>query len=92
MVITLTAVRNRIAGGHWVLTTAKGGQNFYIGNNPENVTGEYTVLPFVDPNPKYEERDFAREAEHRPGSPASGWRNPCPGSVPNRGLGCAFSG
>jgi cytochrome c-type biogenesis protein CcmH/NrfG len=60
-------VHNRIAGGEWILATANGGQNFYIGNNPMNVSGEYQFLPFVDPNPKYEARDFRREAERRTG-------------------------
>ena len=60
-------LHNRIAGGEWILTTSNAGQNFYIGNNPLNSSGEYQWLPFVDPNPKYEERDFAREAERRSG-------------------------
>ena len=58
-------LHNRIVGGEWVLTTANAGQNFYIGNNPLNASGEYQWLPFVDPNPKFEQRDFAREAARR---------------------------
>jgi Flp pilus assembly protein TadD len=67
LVLGATALRNRVAGGFWVLTTSNAGQNFYIGNNPLNTTGEYAPLPFVDPNPKHEEEDFAREAERRSG-------------------------
>src|SRR6185436_1282217 len=33
LVLGSTALRNRVAGGEWVLTTAQGGQNFYLGNN-----------------------------------------------------------
>jgi len=67
MVIAPVTVRNRIVGDAWILTTANAGQNFYIGNNPANTTGEYTKLPFVDANPKHEERGFAREAARRTG-------------------------
>ncbi len=67
LVLGVTALRNRAAGGEWVLTTSQGGQNFFLGNNPLNTTGEYEPLPFVDANPKHEERDFALEAERRMG-------------------------
>jgi 4-amino-4-deoxy-L-arabinose transferase-like glycosyltransferase len=67
VVLAPVAVRNRMVGGEWVLTTSNAGQNFYIGNNPHNTLGEYQFLPFVSPNPKHEERDFAREAERRSG-------------------------
>jgi 4-amino-4-deoxy-L-arabinose transferase-like glycosyltransferase/Tfp pilus assembly protein PilF len=66
-----TAVRNRVAGGGWILTTSNAGQNFFIGNNPLNTDGEYQPLPFIDANPKHEERDFAREAQRRTGRPMS---------------------
>lgn len=69
LVLAVTAARNRVVGGEWVLTTAQGGQNFYIGNNPLNRNGEYEPLPFVAANPKHEEEDFAREAERRAGRP-----------------------
>lgn len=65
LVILPVTLRNRITGGEWVLTTGNAGQNFFIGNNPLNDTGEYQLLPFVDPNPKFEQRDFAREAARR---------------------------
>jgi tetratricopeptide (TPR) repeat protein len=60
-------LRNRVVGGEWVLTTSNAGQNFYLGNNPLNATGRYEWLPFVDPNPKHEEHDFAEEAARRAG-------------------------
>jgi 4-amino-4-deoxy-L-arabinose transferase-like glycosyltransferase len=93
LVLAPTAIRNRVVGGEWVLTTANAGQNFFIGNNPLNETGEYQRLSFVDPNPKYEQRDFAREATRRVGRPlnaravssywfseASGWITDEPGA------------
>lgn len=69
LVLGSTALRNRVAGGEWVLTTAQGGQNFYLGNNPLNRSGEYEPLPFVGANPKHEQEDFAREAGRRAGRP-----------------------
>ncbi len=68
-ILVPTAVRNRIVGGEWVLTTSQGGQNFFLGNNAENKSGEYEALPFVGANPKHEERGFAAEAERRSGRP-----------------------
>jgi 4-amino-4-deoxy-L-arabinose transferase-like glycosyltransferase len=67
VILGATTVRNRIVGGEWILTTSNAGQNFYIGNNPLNRTGDYEKLPFIDPNPKHEERGFAVEAERRVG-------------------------
>jgi tetratricopeptide (TPR) repeat protein len=67
VVLGPTALRNRIAGGEWILTTSNAGQNFFIGNNPLNTSGEYQPLPFVGANPKFEERGFAREAQRRTG-------------------------
>jgi len=62
-----TSLRNRVVGEEWILTTSNAGQNFYIGNNPDNLSGRYEKVPFVDANPKHEERGFAREAEARTG-------------------------
>jgi 4-amino-4-deoxy-L-arabinose transferase-like glycosyltransferase len=67
LVVAPAALHNRVAGGEWILTTSNAGQNFYIGNNPFNDSGEYQLLPFVDPNPRHEQRDFAREAQRRAG-------------------------
>jgi tetratricopeptide (TPR) repeat protein len=67
LILAPTAVRNRVVGGEWVLTTAQGGPNFYIGNNPINTTGRYATLPFVGANPKYERKGFTAEAQRRAG-------------------------
>src|SRR5206468_1429717 len=50
-----------------VLTTSQAGQNFFIGNNPDNLTGMYRAPEFVRADPKFEEVDFAREAERAVG-------------------------
>jgi len=50
-----------------VLTTSQVGQNFFIGNNPENLTGMYRPPEFVRSDPKFERFDFAREAERLAG-------------------------
>jgi len=67
LVLALPAAHNYAVGQEWILSTANAGANFYIGNNPTNDTGEYDQLPFVNANPKYEQRDFRREAERRSG-------------------------
>ncbi len=58
--------RNYVVGGELVLTTAQAGQNFYIGHNPD-ANGTYIRLPFVRPDPLYEQEDFRQEAEKRTG-------------------------
>lgn len=67
--VTLVPVllRNGLRGHDWVLTTAQGGQNFYIGNNPENPSGTYSAPRFVRPDPQHEQEDFLREAVRRTG-------------------------
>lgn len=65
VVLALPAAHNIVVGGEFILTTANAGANFYIGNNPSNATGEYQQLPFIRANPKYEQQDFAREAQRR---------------------------
>jgi len=69
VVLALPAAHNYAASGEFVLTTANAGANFFIGNNPANRSGEYQQLPFIRPNPKYEQQDFDREAERRAGRP-----------------------
>ncbi|MGH0032438.1 MAG: glycosyltransferase family 39 protein [Myxococcota bacterium] len=61
------AVRNYGVGGEWVIVNSQGGQNFYIGNFRGNDTGGYRAPPFLRADPKYEERDFADEAERAAG-------------------------
>jgi Flp pilus assembly protein TadD/4-amino-4-deoxy-L-arabinose transferase-like glycosyltransferase len=67
LVLLLTFSRNYFVGKDLVLTTSQAGQNFYIGNNPENLTGMYRAPDFVRGDPKFEEVDFAREAERQSG-------------------------
>jgi hypothetical protein len=43
------------------------GQNLYTGNNPTNPYGAYGAVPFVRPNPHFEEIDFRAEGERRTG-------------------------
>jgi 4-amino-4-deoxy-L-arabinose transferase-like glycosyltransferase len=69
LVLALPAMHNFAVSGELILSTSNAGANFYIGNNPTNPSGEYQELPFVNPNPKWEQRDFAREAERRAGRP-----------------------
>ncbi|HSP97381.1 MAG TPA: glycosyltransferase family 39 protein, partial [Candidatus Dormibacteraeota bacterium] len=52
------ATAHNLATGELVLTTANAGQNFYIGQQPDNTLGVYTPPPFVRPDPRYEESDF----------------------------------
>jgi 4-amino-4-deoxy-L-arabinose transferase-like glycosyltransferase len=54
--------RNHHVAGEWVLTTTQAGQNFYTGNNETNPYGAYGVVPFVRPNPSFEEAAFAHMA------------------------------
>ncbi len=63
VVLFLTCLRNYVVGRDFVLTTAQAGQNFFIGNNPDNLTGMYRAPEFVRADPKFEEADFAKEAE-----------------------------
>ena len=67
LVLSLPAAHNYAVSGEWILSTANAGANFFIGNNPSNRSGEYQQLPFVNANPKYEQRDFRAEARRRAG-------------------------
>jgi len=60
-------VRNYRVGGDFVLLNSQAGQNFYIGNFRANQTGGYLTPPFLRPNPRVEETDFAAEARRRTG-------------------------
>jgi 4-amino-4-deoxy-L-arabinose transferase-like glycosyltransferase len=67
LVLSPVAWRNHHVSGAWVLTTTQAGQNFYTGNNPSNPYGAYGAVPFVRPNPHFEEIDFRAVAESRTG-------------------------
>lgn len=67
-VLVFPAAHN-VAAGEFFLATANHGQIFYIGNNPGNPEGVFDALPFLDPKPQFEQRDFKIEAEARVGRP-----------------------
>lgn len=61
-VLIPVAIRNKVVGGEFVLTTSQAGANFYWGNN-ENSSGTLLTSPaFVRSRPPYEKEDFANEA------------------------------
>jgi len=66
-VLSLSTARNYIAGHEWAISTSNLGQNLYIGHQPRNTTGTYTMPAMVRPDPRYEESDFRAEAEQRIG-------------------------
>jgi len=63
IVLSSVCVRNYVVGKDIVLLTSQAGQNFYIGNNPENRTGKYHPPIYIRPNPRYEQVDFRTRAE-----------------------------
>ena len=68
VVFTPVVLRNLYVSGEWILTTSQAGQNFYTGNNPSNWVGSYRLVPFVRPQPIYEENDFRVKAEAMSGT------------------------
>ncbi len=68
LVLLPAAVRNQVAGGEFLLTTAQFGPNFYIGNNPD-ADGTYRPLVFGRGDPRYERRDATQIAEREVGAP-----------------------
>lgn len=56
LVLSVVAVRNRVVGGDWVLVSAHGGINFYIGNNPE-ANGAFVNPAFLRPSHYGHEED-----------------------------------
>jgi tetratricopeptide (TPR) repeat protein len=78
LVLSPVAVRNRVAGGEWHLTTSQFGPNFYLGNNP-NADGTAGSLREGRGSVEYERQDateLAEAAEGRsltPGEVSSYW-------------------
>ncbi len=62
-VIFPVTLRNYLVGKDFVLTTSQGGQNFFVGNNPFNLTGGYMSPDLGRGSPEFEEEDFRRKAE-----------------------------
>ncbi len=68
LVLGPLAARNYHVTGRFVLLRAGGGENFYIGNNPE-ADGHYVPPPFLRATGGNELEDFRREAARRLGLP-----------------------
>ncbi len=62
VILLPVAVRNRMVGGEWHLTTSQFGPNLYIGNNP-NADGTYAALREGRGTPDYERHDATELAE-----------------------------
>lgn len=67
LVLLPVALRNRIVGGEFLLTTAQFGPNFYIGNNAD-ADGTYQPLVFGRGDPRYERQDATQLAERAAGA------------------------
>ncbi len=65
-VLVPVGLRNHAAGGDFILTTAGGGEVFYIGNGPY-ANGAYVPPPWVRSNPLFEHEDFRRKARELTG-------------------------
>jgi len=61
------ALRNLVVGGEFVLLSAQGGQNLYLGNSLANHTGLVTFPANVRSDPMTLEQDFRALASHRSG-------------------------
>jgi tetratricopeptide (TPR) repeat protein len=66
-------VRNRLVGGEWVLTTAQGGVNFFVGNYRENLWGVGKDPAWGRRTPVFERDDFLAEAKRRTGRDHLSW-------------------
>ena len=67
LALTPVMLRNSLAAGRPVLTTAAGGTAFYLCNHPDNDTGLIQVRSWNRQVPRYEEQDWTAEAERRAG-------------------------
>jgi 4-amino-4-deoxy-L-arabinose transferase-like glycosyltransferase len=62
-------VHNLVWDGELIPITSQAGQNFYTGSHSGNPHGGYHVPDFVRRTPRFEEMDFAAEANRRAGRP-----------------------
>lgn len=67
VVILPATFHNASYDGEFLPITSQAGQNFYTGMHPGNSYGGYLVPEFVRRSPRFEEIDFAAEAERRAG-------------------------
>ena len=67
LAVTPVVLRNSLAAGRPVLTTAAGGTAFYLCNHPDNDTGLIQVRSWNRQVPRHEEEDWTAEAERRVG-------------------------
>jgi len=67
LILGAVAYRNYLTSGEFVLTTAQGGVNFYVGNYRENEWGAGHDPDFARRTPVFEQSDFAAEARRRTG-------------------------
>ena len=68
VVLLPVAVRNRVVGGQFYLTTSQFGPNFFIGNNARS-DGTYMSRRFGRGAPEYEQQDATDLAEQRGPAP-----------------------
>src|SRR5262249_52441599 len=66
LVIAPVAIRNRIVGGGFYVTTSQFGPNFYIGNNAR-ADGRYQSLRYGRGAPEFERQDATELAERAEG-------------------------
>lgn len=66
LIISPITIRNRVVGGEWILVTAQGGANLYIGNNPYS-DGAAGRPPYLRASPEFEQIDFHYHAEQAVG-------------------------
>ena len=62
LILGPVALRNRVVGGEWFLTTAQLGPNFFIGNNAR-ANGQYAPLRSGRGDPRLERQDATELAE-----------------------------
>jgi len=67
LVLGPVTLRNWMAGGDLVITTAQLGPNLYIGNHADNHTGTYVIPSDIRATPPFEQQDFHRLAERETG-------------------------
>lgn len=81
LAILPATLHNLSYDGEFLPITSQAGQNFYTGVHPGNDDGGYLVPDFVRRSPRFEEIDFAAEAERRvrgdltPGRISAYWRD-----------------